>query len=111
MKMSLDTRHLACGGVSVINIFSFGMYDSRGGSHGNTVVVPCQGFITLCMLPVSSESVDWNDRKSQECGVATTNQSSPSWLRSIKLLLSPFSENLKGQQSMLVDFCVEGFLI
>lgn len=102
--MSLDPRHLACGGVSVINIFSFGIYDGRGGSHGNTVVVPCQWFITLCMLPVSSERVDWNDRNYLECGAAIRSQSSPSWLRSIKLLLSLFSENLKGQQTMLVDF-------
>lgn len=63
--------------------------------------------ITLCMLPMSSECVDWNDRKSQECVVAIRNQSSPSWLWSIKLLLSLFSEILKDQWSMLVDFCVE----
>lgn len=108
--MSFDPRHLACGCVSVINIFLFGTYDSQGGSLGNTVVVPWQWFITLCMLPVSSESVDWNDRESQECGIAIRNQSSPSRLRSIKLLLSLFSENLKGQQSVLVDFCVGGYL-
>lgn len=63
--------------------------------------------ITLCMLPMSSECVDWNDRESQECVVAIRNQSSPSWLWSIKLLLSLFWEVLKDQWSMLVDFCVE----
>lgn len=110
MKMSLDLRHLACGGVSVINIFSFGMYDSRGRSHGNTVVVQCQWFMTLCMLPSSSESVDWNDRRSQECGLAIRNQASPSWLKHIKQFLLLFSAILKGQQSMLVDFCVGGYL-
>lgn len=103
VKMNLDPRHLACGGVGVINIFSFGMYDSRGGSHGSTTAVPCQRFITLCMLPASCESVDWNDRGSQECVVAIRDQSSPQWLRNIKLLLSLFSEKLKGQQSMLED--------
>ena len=108
--MSLDPEHLVCVGVSVINIFSFGMYEGRGGSHGNTVVLPCQWFITLCMLPVSSESVDWNDRKSQECGVAKGNQRSLPWLRDIKMLLSLFSENPKGQQSMLGDFFVERYL-
>lgn len=84
---------------------------AEGDPNGNTVVVwLCQWFITLCMLPVPSESVDWNDRKSQECGAAISNQSSPSWPRSIKLLLSLFSENLKGQHRVLVDFCVRGYL-
>lgn len=93
VKMSFDPGHLACSCVSVINILSFGIYDSRGGSHGNTVVVwLCQWLITLCMLPVPSESVDWNDRKSQECGAAIRNQSSPSWPRSIKLLVTIFRE-------------------
>ncbi len=87
-----------------------GCMTAEGGSHGNTLVVPCQWFITLCMMPVSSESVDWKDRKSQECAVAIRNQNSPSWLRGIKLLLSLFSENLKGQRSALVDFCVGGYL-
>lgn len=81
--------------VSVLLIFSFGMYDSRRRSHGNTVVVPCQWFITLYMLPVSSESVDWTDRKSQEYGGAQRNQSCPSWLRGIKLLLSLVSNTLR----------------
>lgn len=99
MKMSLDPRHLACGGVSVINIFSFGMYDSRRGSHGNTVVFPCQWFITLYMLPVSSMSVDWTGRKSQGHGVAKRNQSVSVLARGIKLLLSLFSKHLKGQHS------------
>ncbi len=71
---------------------------------------PCQWFMALCMLPLSSKRVDWNDRKSQESGMAIRNQSSPSWLRSVELLLSLFSENLKGQQSVLVDFCVGGYL-
>lgn len=90
--MSLDPRHLACVGVSDINIFSFGMYDSRGGSHGNTIVVQCQWCMTLCMWPLSSESVDWKDKKSQECGAVIRNQASPSWLKRIKRLLSLFSE-------------------
>lgn len=46
------------------------MYDSREGPHGNTAVVTHHWFITLCMLGISSESVDWNDRKSQERVVA-----------------------------------------
>jgi len=71
--MSLDPRHLACVGVSVINIFSLWIDDSRRGSHGYTVVVPCQWCITRCMLSVSSESVDWNDRKSQEGDAAVRN--------------------------------------
>lgn len=42
--------------------------------------------------------VDWNDGKSQEGFAAVTNKSIPSWFRSIKLLLSLFSEILMGQR-------------
>lgn len=35
---------------------------------------------TLPTLPVSSESVDWNDGKSQECGVAKNTNKSKQFL-------------------------------
>lgn len=41
VKMSLDPRHLACAGVSVINIFSFGMFLTAEGDPVETQL--CHG--------------------------------------------------------------------
>lgn len=75
VKMSLDPRHLACGGVSVINIFSFGIYDTRGGipwihSCGampvvyNTLHVAC--VIWKCWLEWQGKSRGWCSSKKSE---------------------------------------------
>lgn len=84
------------------------MYGSRGGSHRNTDVVPCQWFITLCRRCLCHLKVligMTGKVKSVASQKIQTNQSSFSGLREIRLLLSLVSENLQGQQSMSVDVC------
>lgn len=48
--MSLDPRHLACGGVIVFNKFLFRIDDSRGGSYEYTVEMLCQRCVSICIL-------------------------------------------------------------
>lgn len=113
MKMRFGRRHLACGCVRVINIFSFGIHDSRRGDPMETQLrLPFWWFLAPSVSPVSCERVDWADRKSQERGAAARSQDGPSRLREEpRSFCRYFERSFRGQRrSMLVDFCVGGEL-